>query len=386
VATERDPPPLTAGLSRDRLVAAALELVQQHGLDALTMRALGDRLHVKAASLYWHVRDRAELLDLVAAALLSQAASVSTRGEWRTDALAVCAALERVTARRRDAARLLLEVPGVVQRSQAHASLSVVLRDAGLSEGEAAETATMMLSAVLVSSLGPPDEPPSRSERPLTVAVDSGSRGVTLRAGSSMSGVIRSAHDRGASAPAVIRGERVIVRRLRGGRHGELELNPAHAWRFQVQAPTWNTVLNLLGLDVRGIHVDSGAVRVECVLPLPRGVVPIDISSGVVGVRLRRPPGVAVVANVSPGAVQLRLDGHTVGATTGESLWESGAGAAASDYYKLRINSGTVRVTLEEDPSIGAEPVASAAAPLPRAGVFAALNVVLDGVAAHSSG
>jgi hypothetical protein len=54
----------------------------------------------------------------------------------------------------------------------------------------------------------------------------------------------------------------------------------------------------------QGIHIDSGAMRVERILPRARGVVPIDISSGVVGVRLRRPPGVAVVADVSPGAVQ----------------------------------------------------------------------------------
>ena len=105
-----------------------------------------------------------------------------------------------------------------------------------------------------------------------------------------MSSLIRAAHDPAASAPAVVHGDRVIVRRLRGGRQGELELNPARPWRFRVQAPTWNTILNLSGLDVREIHIDSGAVRVECILPPPRGVVPIDISSGVVGVRLRRPP------------------------------------------------------------------------------------------------
>jgi AcrR family transcriptional regulator len=49
------------GLTRERLVGAALELVNEGGLDALSMRALADRLDVKAASLYWHVRDRREL-------------------------------------------------------------------------------------------------------------------------------------------------------------------------------------------------------------------------------------------------------------------------------------------------------------------------------------
>src|SRR5258708_25515881 len=58
------------GLSRARLVAEALGLVQEEGLEALSMRALADRLHVKAASLYWHVRDRRELLELLAESIL----------------------------------------------------------------------------------------------------------------------------------------------------------------------------------------------------------------------------------------------------------------------------------------------------------------------------
>jgi hypothetical protein len=176
----------------------------------------------------------------------------------------------------------------------------------------------------------------------------------------------------------------VIVRRLRGGRQGELELNPAHPWRFQVQAPTWNTVLDLAGLDVRGVKVDSGAVRIECILPPPRGVVPIEISGGVAGVRLRRPPGVAVVADISAGALQLRLDGHAVAATGWDTHWESVPGAAEHDHYRLRINSGTVRVSVEEDPSISSEPAPDSTA-VARAGVGAALNVALDGVAARSS-
>jgi len=52
------------GLTRERLVGAALDLIGEEGLEGLSMRALADRLQVKAASLYWHVRDRRELLEL----------------------------------------------------------------------------------------------------------------------------------------------------------------------------------------------------------------------------------------------------------------------------------------------------------------------------------
>src|SRR4029077_7430561 len=58
------------GLTRERLVEAALELIDKQGLEGLSMRALAERLQVKAASLYWHVRDRDELLGLLADAIL----------------------------------------------------------------------------------------------------------------------------------------------------------------------------------------------------------------------------------------------------------------------------------------------------------------------------
>src|SRR5258708_30809587 len=70
------------GLSRARLVAEALGLVQEEGLEALSMRALADRLHVKAASLYWHVRDRRELLELLAESILDGVPAPRAEG-WR---------------------------------------------------------------------------------------------------------------------------------------------------------------------------------------------------------------------------------------------------------------------------------------------------------------
>lgn len=54
---------MTKGLTRGRIVAAALDLLDEHGIDGVTVRALATRLQVKAPALYWHVRDKQELLD-----------------------------------------------------------------------------------------------------------------------------------------------------------------------------------------------------------------------------------------------------------------------------------------------------------------------------------
>ncbi|MEV6139537.1 TetR/AcrR family transcriptional regulator C-terminal domain-containing protein [Nocardia sp. NPDC051990] len=56
--------PKTAGLRRDQIVAAALEVLDTEGLGALSMRKLGAKLNVGATSLYWHVANKDELLEL----------------------------------------------------------------------------------------------------------------------------------------------------------------------------------------------------------------------------------------------------------------------------------------------------------------------------------
>src|SRR2546421_10381549 len=176
------------------------------------------------------------------------------------------------------------------------------------------------------------------------IAIDTGSRGVVLRTGSTeMETLIRVPHERSTAAPAVVRGETVIVRRLRGVGRGEIELNPRRSWKVRVQAPTWNTVLEVGGLDVREIKVDSGAAKLECFLPRPRGVVPIHISSGVADVAVHRPAGVAIVATVSTGAVKVRLDDYSTRVTVSDLSWQSPRATESADRYELQVSSGVVK-------------------------------------------
>jgi TetR/AcrR family tetracycline transcriptional repressor len=60
-------------VTRERIVAAALELLDETGLDGLALRRLAERLGIRAPTLYWHVRDKRELLDLLAGAILEEA-------------------------------------------------------------------------------------------------------------------------------------------------------------------------------------------------------------------------------------------------------------------------------------------------------------------------
>ena len=371
-AEERAP-----GLSRAALVSAGLSLVHEQGLDGLTMRALADRLHVKAASLYWHVRDRQELLELLADSILAGVRGPRP-GEWRTVVLGTASALAAAVASQRDAARILLEVPDAVQRSAPYLRVKWSLQDAGLRPTEAGEVAFMVMVNVIGNrATGTPPMPESGAVA--SIAVDSGSRGVVLRHGTDMETLIRVPHDPASAAPAIVRGETVKVRRLRGVGFSEIELNPRHPWRFQIQGPTWNTVLDAVGLDVREIKLDSGAAKVECFLPRPRGVVPIIVSGGVAGVTLHRPPGVAVVADISPGSVRVKLDAFTLNAATADLRWESEGASSSSDRYELRINGGAVQLTLDDKAADQPLPAASARPESPE-GAASALEILLDGV------
>jgi AcrR family transcriptional regulator len=74
----------TPPLTRERIVAAALTLIDRDGLDAVTMRRIADELGVQAPSLYNHMRSKEALLDAVAASVIEQVdASAFERLDWR---------------------------------------------------------------------------------------------------------------------------------------------------------------------------------------------------------------------------------------------------------------------------------------------------------------
>ena len=62
------------GLSLDRIVTATLELMDEQGIGAATMRAVSSRLEVRSMSLYRYVQDRDELFDAVVERIVNELA------------------------------------------------------------------------------------------------------------------------------------------------------------------------------------------------------------------------------------------------------------------------------------------------------------------------
>lgn len=74
-----------AGLSRESVLDAALELVDREGLGALTMRGLGGELGVEAMTLYHYVPNKQALLDgLVERVFADALPSVEDGSPWQT--------------------------------------------------------------------------------------------------------------------------------------------------------------------------------------------------------------------------------------------------------------------------------------------------------------
>ncbi|MEU8432357.1 TetR/AcrR family transcriptional regulator C-terminal domain-containing protein [Streptomyces sp. NPDC029216] len=100
---------------RPDVINAAMELLDETGLDELSTRRLADRLGVRVGALYWHVKNKDELLAELADRIVAEALAEPVPGTELADRLAgTAAALRRAMLAHRDGARLVAgyAVPG----------------------------------------------------------------------------------------------------------------------------------------------------------------------------------------------------------------------------------------------------------------------------------
>lgn len=67
-------------LSRDRIVEASIEMLDQSGESALTFRALAEKLATGPGAIYWHVASKSELLTSACDSIVADALSESPTG------------------------------------------------------------------------------------------------------------------------------------------------------------------------------------------------------------------------------------------------------------------------------------------------------------------
>ena len=89
------------------MVARALELLDEVGIEGLTMRRLADAMGIKAASLYWHFANKQALLDGMADVLIEDVArNVDEGAGWDARLRQVAAQMRAALSARRDGVRV----------------------------------------------------------------------------------------------------------------------------------------------------------------------------------------------------------------------------------------------------------------------------------------
>ncbi|WP_116430035.1 TetR/AcrR family transcriptional regulator [Parafrankia soli] len=88
--------PRAGGLSTERIVETALEILREEGLEALTVRSVAERLGTSNASLYRHIASRDELIALIADHVMGDIRLDRTGRGWRADVEALMLEMRRV--------------------------------------------------------------------------------------------------------------------------------------------------------------------------------------------------------------------------------------------------------------------------------------------------
>jgi TetR/AcrR family transcriptional regulator, tetracycline repressor protein len=117
---------MPAGLTKAAIVQAALDQLDEAGMDGLTVRALASRLGVQAPALYWHVRSKQALLDEMGTQIWRQVGDVMTGlppdMPWREVMRTYAATVRRELLRHRDGAKAFsgttLTDPDVLRRQE----------------------------------------------------------------------------------------------------------------------------------------------------------------------------------------------------------------------------------------------------------------------------
>ncbi|MFD8737740.1 TetR/AcrR family transcriptional regulator C-terminal domain-containing protein [Streptomyces sp. NPDC059618] len=107
MATQR--PQRSPRLDKKQVVDTALRLLDETGLDGLTLRAIAKELDVQAPALYWHFKNKQELLDEMATEMYRRMADTPAAAEdegWRERLLAANRGLRAALLSYRDGARV----------------------------------------------------------------------------------------------------------------------------------------------------------------------------------------------------------------------------------------------------------------------------------------
>jgi TetR/AcrR family tetracycline transcriptional repressor len=136
--------------SQGDVVRAALEILDERGAAAVSMRTIAERLGVRMNTVLWHAKSKARLMELMADAIVGAAPLDGLPEHWRERAAELARRYRRALLARRDGAAVVAGTyaaePATLDFAEA---LVAALLDGGLPEREAAWTCWSLVYFVL---------------------------------------------------------------------------------------------------------------------------------------------------------------------------------------------------------------------------------------------
>lgn len=157
-------------MGRERIVEAALEVMNAHGLSGVTVRRIAETLGVQPAALYRHVSNKQELLDQMDAALiaeepaLAETAAATGGAGWTELVAARSRAMRRAFLRRRDGALLHATAHPTSGSAEAIERQRVAMSEAGFTHDEIVATLFAVTQFTVGSALEQQQASPGRAD------------------------------------------------------------------------------------------------------------------------------------------------------------------------------------------------------------------------------
>jgi TetR/AcrR family tetracycline transcriptional repressor len=129
-------------LTRDRVIEAALRVMDDEGLEAVTMRRIAREVGVEAMSLYHHVEDKEDLLDGICERVMAGFEFPEPVEDWAENCRRGARAWRRILQQHPAVMRLFAEQRGPIRSIDSMRPMEFalrLLRDAGLSDRDTAQ-------------------------------------------------------------------------------------------------------------------------------------------------------------------------------------------------------------------------------------------------------
>jgi AcrR family transcriptional regulator len=137
-------------IDRQAVLQVSLEIADEHGLDAVTMKSVADRLGVTPMALYRHVQNKDDLLDGVVETLLDAIPAPSSNRRWNEHLAQMGNAMRAIARRHPSVFPLLLRLPANTPRSRERRDrVQQMLRIAGVAERDVARAERLVSTIVI---------------------------------------------------------------------------------------------------------------------------------------------------------------------------------------------------------------------------------------------